>query len=127
MILLQTIIQEGRPRQPALLNFAKPRQSVGAFFYAKILLDTLQITPYICINATPMSYNRKNLLRRMIDIQNIVLAHTGRGVNQEWVFENEIQPVYHISRRTFYSYLRTNAKAELKKLKQVEEMQTSLF
>ncbi|WP_297096410.1 hypothetical protein [uncultured Draconibacterium sp.] len=74
-----------------------------------------------------MSYNRRNILQRMIDIQNIVLSHTNRGVTQEWVFENEIFPVYKISRRTFYSYLNTNAKAELKKLNKVAEMQPSLF
>lgn len=74
-----------------------------------------------------MSYNRKNILQRMIDIQNTVLDHTQRGVTQEWIYEHEIYPVYKISRRTFYSYLNTNAKAELKKLNRVETMQASLF
>ncbi len=74
-----------------------------------------------------MSYNRRNILQRMIDIQNIVLAHGERGVTQEWVYENEIYPLYKISRRTFYDYLGTNAKAELKKLTQVAKMQPTLF
>ncbi len=74
-----------------------------------------------------MSYNRKNILQRMIDIQNIVLEHTQRGATQEWVYEHEIFPVYKISRRTFYTYLNTNAKADLKKLNRVEQLQASLF
>ena len=74
-----------------------------------------------------MSYNRKNILRRMIDIQTIVLEHKQRGVTQEWVYENEIFPLYKISRRTFYDYLGTNAKAELKELKKIEQAQPTLF
>lgn len=74
-----------------------------------------------------MSYNRKNILQRIIDIQNRVLEQKDRGVTQEWVYENEIFPVYKISRRTFYSYLNTNAKAEFKQLRRVEMQQPSLF
>jgi hypothetical protein len=72
-------------------------------------------------------YNRKNILQRKIDIQNTTLEHTLRGVTQEWVYENIIFPTYRISRATYYNYLAENAKANLKKLEEAEQMQTSLF
>lgn len=74
-----------------------------------------------------MSYTRKNLLQRQIDIQAIVLEHRAKGVKQEWVYENIVWPTYRISRRTFYDYLGNNAKAELKRLVAVEMQQASLF
>ncbi len=74
-----------------------------------------------------MSYNRKNLLQRQVDIQTIVLEHKARGVTQEWVYENLVFPAYRISRRTFYGYLGNNAKAELKTIVKAEKMQPSLF
>ena len=74
-----------------------------------------------------MGYNRKNILKRKIDIQNVVLEHKRHGATQEWVFENIVYPTYRISRRTYYDYLGENAKAELKRIEQVERMQTCLF
>ncbi len=74
-----------------------------------------------------MSYTRKNLLQRQIDIQAIVLEHRAKGVKQKWVYENIVWPTYRISRRTFYDYLGNNAKAELKRLVAVEMQQPSLF
>jgi hypothetical protein len=74
-----------------------------------------------------MSYNRKNLLQRQIDIQAIVLEHKARGATQEWVYANIVYPTYRISRRTFYGYLGSPAKAELKKLEKANRAQTSLF
>lgn len=63
-----------------------------------------------------MPYNRKNKLRLIIAIQNITLEHTQKGVTQEWVYMNIILPRYCISKRTYYSYLATPAKQELKTL-----------
>ena len=74
-----------------------------------------------------MSYNRRNILQRQIDIQNLVLDHKARGVTQEWVYENLVFPVYRISRRTFYAYIGSTAKADIKKLDKAEKLQTSLF
>ncbi len=74
-----------------------------------------------------MAYNRKNILKRIVDIQNIVLDHTSKGVSQEWIFTNMVAPSYHISRSTFYSYLSVNAKLELKKIEEAQKMQMSLF
>lgn len=63
-----------------------------------------------------MGYNRKNTLKRIIDIQDLTLQHTQKGVTQEYIYNNYIYPVYLISRSTYYTYLATNAKAELKRL-----------
>lgn len=63
-----------------------------------------------------MAYNRKNMLARIIDIQNITIEHTSRGATQQWVYQNIIFPKYLISIGTYYNYLSRNAKGELKKL-----------
>jgi len=73
-----------------------------------------------------MAYNRKNVLNRIIDIQTITLQHTSQGVTQKFVYENYIKPVYHISRATYYQYLGTNAKRDLKQLFEIEKQQTQL-
>jgi len=77
-----------------------------------------------------MGYNRRNLLEKIIKIQDVTLEHTSRGATQEWIFKTLIFPVYHISRATYYSYLSQNAKAELKRLNEAKEKgppQPSLF
>jgi len=73
-----------------------------------------------------MAYNRKNLLTRVSKIQDITLEHTRRGVTQEWVFHNVIFPSFTISKRTFYTYLGTPAKQELKRI-EAQPKQMSLF
>lgn len=65
-----------------------------------------------------MAYNRLNILKRILEIQGIVLSYKNRGISQEWIYNNDIYPKYLISRTTFYSYLACNARAEIKKLKQ---------
>jgi len=74
-----------------------------------------------------MAYTRENLLQRMIDIQNVTLEHTQKGVTQEWVFNNQIKPFYRISRKTYYNYLSVPAKKQLKQLREIKEMQMQLF
>jgi hypothetical protein len=61
-----------------------------------------------------MAYKNDNRLRRIIRIQEITLEHTKRGVTQEWVYQNVINPDYCISKTTFYKYLGMNAKATIK-------------
>lgn len=73
-----------------------------------------------------MAYNRKNLLRRMIDVQNLVISFP-EGTTQEYIFLEHVKPQYHISRATFYGWLGTNAKKQLKELEQTDKMQMSLF
>lgn len=73
-----------------------------------------------------MAYNRVNKLTLMVDIQQMTLEHTAKGVTQEWLFNNKIKPVYRISHATYYNYLKVNAKAELKKLEKEKENQRQL-
>jgi hypothetical protein len=71
-----------------------------------------------------MAYNRLNILTRIVIIQEITMQHTAKGVTQEWVYSNLVFPTYRVSRRTYYNYLGTPAKMELKKIdKQPKQMQ----
>jgi hypothetical protein len=63
----------------------------------------------------------------MIDIQNITLEHTAKGVTQEHVFKTIVHPQYRICRKTFYSYLGAPAKMELKRLESVKQQQLQMF
>ncbi len=77
-----------------------------------------------------MAYNRINILNRIIDIQNVTIEHTSRGVTQEWIYDHLIYPKYFISKSTYYTYLRCNAKAELKRIlakREESECQLTLF
>jgi len=67
-----------------------------------------------------MGYNKKNLLIKIIDVQNLYIKHANRGVTTKWIFDTIIYPKFRISRATFYNYLATNAKKELKDLDEVE-------
>ncbi len=68
-----------------------------------------------------MAYNRKNMLQRIIRIQEITLEHTSKGVTQKWVYENIIYPSYRISFKCYCNYLYTNAKGELNKIDNPKE------
>lgn len=57
-----------------------------------------------------MGYNKKNFIDRVIDIQELTLENTKRGVTQEWIYANIIFPEYKISKRTYYNYLALPAK-----------------
>lgn len=74
-----------------------------------------------------MAYNRLNILNRIIDVQNVTIEHTRRGVTQQWVYENLIYPQYRISIGTYYNYLSCNAKAELRKIEADKGLQLALF
>ncbi|MDR1155281.1 MAG: hypothetical protein LBL04_11290 [Bacteroidales bacterium] len=70
-----------------------------------------------------MAYNRENILTRVVDIQNITWEHTGRGVTQEWVYNNVVFPKYVISKATYYAYLAMPAKRELQLLREKKQRQ----
>ncbi len=77
-----------------------------------------------------MSYNRRNLLERIIDIQNIYKKHSKNfdgGCTDKHIFENIIKPIYRISRSCFYEYMRTPAEKELKQLEEESKNQLQLF
>jgi len=67
-----------------------------------------------------MAYNHRNKLLLIKDIQDIYKAHSAKydgEANDKYVYENYIEPVYHISVACFYNYLGVNAKGMLTKLR----------
>ena len=74
-----------------------------------------------------MVYNRINLLKRIIKIQDIVKEHTRRGVSQIWVYKNVVKDTYCISYSTFNNYLAYPAGMELKRLQKEKERQLTIF
>ncbi len=67
-----------------------------------------------------MAYNRKNLLKRVIAIQNLVLDGQKKGITQKWIYENEVRDIYFISYSTFNNFLVMPAKRELELLEKQE-------
>ena len=74
-----------------------------------------------------MAYNRKNLLQRMVDVQDTYRKHKDNGATDRWIFRTIIEPAYRISERTFYNYLTTPARRELHKMERTEKSQMQLF
>lgn len=77
-----------------------------------------------------MAYNKKNLLRKIVEIQTLVLAAKKSGATQVWIYRNLISTQYHISESTFNNYLSINAKRELEiidKLEEVKQKQLEIF
>lgn len=74
-----------------------------------------------------MSYNRRNLLERIIDIQETVLRYKSIGITQLRIYEDHIFPTYKISFRTYNEYLAIPAKAQLKVLDKRKAMEPTLF
>jgi len=68
-----------------------------------------------------MAYNKKNLLRKIVEIQTIVLAAKKRGAAQVWIYRNLVSAQYHISESTYNNYLSINAKRELELIDKLEE------
>jgi hypothetical protein len=59
--------------------------------------------------------NHPNLLKKIVDIQNITLRYKALGLSQKEIFIRHIEPVYCISDRTYSRYLAHPAKKLLKK------------
>lgn len=73
-----------------------------------------------------MAYTRRYLLKKIIEIQGIVLREKSRGVSQAWIYRNMIADTYHISESTFNNYLAVNAKRELEALIRSEQQQIKM-
>ena len=73
-----------------------------------------------------MGYNRRNILKRIIEVQNITLEHTKCGSTQKWVYENIIYPRFLISIATYDNYVAVNARAELEKMNDAETAELKL-
>lgn len=73
-----------------------------------------------------MAYNRENLLRKIIEIQDIVLLWKQMDIPQRVIYRKYIEKQYHISCSCFDKYLAVNAKQELKALLAKKEQQLKL-
>jgi hypothetical protein len=63
-----------------------------------------------------MAYQRKNYLEKIVEIQTIALKYNKQGLFYKEIYHTYIEKQYHISKRTFDSYLGINAKKELRDL-----------
>jgi len=68
-----------------------------------------------------MAYNKRYLLHKIIEVQEIVLKYKDKGVSQAWVYCNIIAARYHISEATFNRYMGINAKEQLRRLQEKGE------
>lgn len=77
-----------------------------------------------------MSYNSRNRLQRIVDIQATYKKHSKNfdgGCTDKYIYEDIIYPIYRISRSTFYDYLNTPAARELKNLEKAGKKQLTIF
>lgn len=68
-----------------------------------------------------MAYNRENFLKRVIQMQELVLKLQAQDEDMflKEIYWQHVYPSFGISYRTFHNWLGINAKAELKKLKTI--------
>jgi hypothetical protein len=73
-----------------------------------------------------MAYNKNNFYTRIIIIQELVqdLYHK-KGLTYKEIYWQHVYPQYHVSYRTYHTYLGTPAKRELKKIQ--DSNQLNLF
>lgn len=75
-----------------------------------------------------MAYNRINLLKKIIEVQELTLHQYHKvGFTYKEIYWQYIYPKYHICYRTFHTYLGTPAKKQLKELQENREKQLKLF
>lgn len=71
-------------------------------------------------------YNRRNLCKKIIEMQGVYMQYWNTGRTDKFIYDTFIYPRFFISRATFYKWLGTNAKAELKKLEAEQGQQLNL-
>jgi len=76
-----------------------------------------------------MAFNRRNLYKRIIEVQEVALPEWERGVPFSVIYKRHIKDRFHISERTFETYLGIPVKQKIKELesKEKKEKQPSLF
>jgi hypothetical protein len=81
-----------------------------------------------------MAYNRENLLKRIIEVQNIVKEQKKHDTPQTKIYRKFIKDKFHISYSTFNEWIGIPAHAQLEKLlaqkekqKEFEKQQLNLF
>lgn len=73
-----------------------------------------------------MAYNRKNLLKRIIDVQEVYLHWQSVGLDNRTIWREHLYPTYKICEATMYNYLAINAKKELKDIIAAEAAQVKM-
>ena len=73
-----------------------------------------------------MAYNRKNFLTKVLKVQEIALYHNKQGLFFKEIYHLYIEKQFHISKRTFDTYLRIKAKKKQKELKANQEQNNQL-
>ena len=73
-----------------------------------------------------MAYNRKNFLTKVLKVQEIALYHNKQGLFFKEIYHIYNEKQFHISKRTFDTYLGINARKELKELKANQEQNNQL-
>jgi len=75
-----------------------------------------------------MAYNKENLLKRIIEAQEIVLEQQRlrKGVPLTCIFRETIRPQFHISYSTFNRWMGVNAKAKLAKIEAEREKRNKM-
>jgi len=63
-----------------------------------------------------MAFNRRNLYKRIIEVQEVALPEWERGVPFSVIYHRYIKKRFHISERTFNAYLGVPAKRKLKEM-----------
>lgn len=74
-----------------------------------------------------MAYNRKNFLTTVLFVQEFYTEQHERGIPNTKIVENLKAHNIHISLATFYNYLQTPAKRDLKRIEQQRKQQGVLF
>ena len=73
-----------------------------------------------------MAYNRKNFLTKVLKVQEIALYQNKQGLFFKEIYHLYIEKQFHISKRTFDTYLGINARKELRELKANQEQNNQL-
>lgn len=60
-----------------------------------------------------MAYNKRNLLNKILEVQEIARREFSRGIPYTRIYRTNIKDQYHISYSTFNNYLSRNAKREI--------------
>lgn len=68
-----------------------------------------------------MAYTKENFLTKVLEIQTIVLHHRKQELFFKEIFHKHIEKQYHISKRTFDTYLGINARKQLREMREKKQ------
>lgn len=75
-----------------------------------------------------MAYTRKNLLKKVLKVQEIALIERKKGLFFKEIFHKHIENQFDISKRTFDAYMGINARKQIKELQENKQNnQLTLF